>query len=249
MKPNILTVCIVTLTLAAAVSARPVKMHAESGISGPEITLTDKEIKDDFYISGISDELFERIRGKSYKDDCPVPPDDLRYLHVLHVDAEGNTLEGELICNREIAEDLLEIFRELYEAQYPIEKIRLVDEYDADDETSMTADNTSSFNYRKISHSSRISKHGLGLAIDINPLYNPSTKSVNGEWICEPPDAWAYLDRNADFPYKIVEGDLLHTLFKEHGYRWGGDWVRQKDYQHFEVPDDKVRELYPGMGY
>lgn len=248
MKKLILS--ILTAVLAAVIFTGSVQVKADDAKKAVSDTASAVQEPDgDFYITEITDGIFSRISGKSYKDDCPVPLKDLRYLHVCHVDAEGNTLEGELICNREIAEDLLEIFRELYEAGYPIEKIRLVDEYDADDETSMSADNTSSFNYRRISHSSKISKHGMGLAIDINPLYNPSTKAVNGEWICEPPDAWDYLDRSADFPYKIVEGDLLHTLFKEHGYRWGGDWIHQKDYQHFEVPDEKVRELYPGMGY
>ena len=37
-----------------------------------------------FYIEEISDELMERMKGKSFKDDCSVPREDLRYLHVLH---------------------------------------------------------------------------------------------------------------------------------------------------------------------
>ena len=226
------------LSAFLVVLAFPVIMQADA--------LEEKEAAQDFYISEITDDIFERIKGKSYKDDCTVPLSDLRYLHVLNMDADGETHEGELICNWAIAEDLLEIFEELYEADYPIEKIRLVDEYDAVDESSMADNNTSSFNFRYISHSSRVSKHGLGLAIDINPLYNPSTKAVDGDWICEPDNGWAYLDRDAEFPYKIDEDDLCLKLFREHGFRWGGDWVHQKDYQHFELPDDAVEELYPG---
>jgi len=142
MKSYIPAAGLLALALTAGVSAKPVKISAASQESACENVPEDKEITDDFYITEITDELFERIRGKSYKDDCRVPLEDLRYLHVCHTDAEGNTLEGELICNRAIAEDLLEIFRALYEARYPIEKIHLVDEYDADDETSMTANNT-----------------------------------------------------------------------------------------------------------
>ena len=55
------------------------------------------------------------MQGKSYKDDCTIPRDDLRYIHVLHKNIEGETLEGEMVCSKLIAEDLLEIFRELYE--------------------------------------------------------------------------------------------------------------------------------------
>ncbi len=106
----------------------------------------------DFYAAEIDDVIFSRIKGKSYKDDCTVPLKDLRYLHVLHVGFDGETHEGELICNTSIAADLLDIFKKLYEAGYQIEKIRLVDEYNADDELSMRDNNSSCFNFRFISH-------------------------------------------------------------------------------------------------
>ena len=153
---------------------------------------------------------------------------------MLHVGLDGETHEGELIVNYHIAEDVLDILRRLYEAKYPIEKIRLVDEYGADGELSMEDNNSSSFNFRFISHTTRVSKHGLGLAVDINTLYNPYTKVVDGERIIEPAAGAPYLDRDADFPYKIERGDLCYNLFISHGFEWGGDWPDRKDYQHFE---------------
>ena len=135
--------------------------------------------------------------------------------------------------------------RQLYEANYPIERIRLVDEYDADDERSMEDNNSSSFNFRFISHTTRVSKHGLGLAVDINTLYNPYTKTVDGERIVEPVTGEPYLDREADFPYKIDHDDLCFKLFTEHGFEWGGDWEDRKDYQHFEIPTSLIEEWYP----
>ena len=200
---------------------------------------------DEFYVTEITDELFDRIYGKSFKTDCTVPRDDLRYLHLLHVDLDGKTHEGEMIVNYHIADAVLDIFRELYEAKYPIEKIRLVDEYDADDETSMRDNNSSSFNFRFISHTTRVSKYGLGLAIDINTLYNPYTKVVDGERIIEPATGEPYLDRDADFPYKIDHDDLAYKLFTEAGFEWGGDWTDRKDYQHFEIPTDVIESWYP----
>ena len=189
---------------------------------------------DAFYAIPIPDEIFAKMQGKSYKDDCTIPRDNLRYIHVLHKNIEGETLEGEMVCSKLIAEDLLEIFRELYEQSYPIEKMRLIDEYDANDELSMTDNNSSCFNYRTISHTNKISKHGLGVAVDINTLYNPYTKVVDGERIIEPAAGAPYLDRDADFPYKIERGDLCYNLFISHGFEWGGDWPDRKDYQHFE---------------
>lgn len=200
---------------------------------------------DSFYMTEITDEIFARIWGKSFKENCTLPREDLRYLHVLHKDLDGNEHEGEMIVNKHIAGDVLEILRRLYEADYPIEKIRLVDEYGADDEASMEDNNSSSFNFRFISHTTRVSKHGLGLAVDINTLYNPYTKTVDGKRIVEPLTGEPYLDRSADFPYKIDENDLCYRLFIEHGFEWGGAWSDRKDYQHFEIPDEKIAEWYP----
>lgn len=199
----------------------------------------------DFYISDITDDVFARIKGKSFKDECTLSREDLRYLHVLHKDKDGNVHEGEMIVNKHIAEDVLDILRELYENNYPIERMKLVDEYNAEDELSMEDNNSSSFNFRLISHTTRISKHGLGLAVDINTLYNPYTKIVDGKRIVEPVTGEPYLNREASFDYKIVKGDPCYNLFIKHGFEWGGEWTDRKDYQHFEVPDSKVAEWYP----
>lgn len=200
---------------------------------------------DYFYITEITDEIFARIYGKSFKEDCTLPREDLRYLHVLHKDLDGKDYEGEMIVNKHIAEDVLDILKQLYEANYPIDKIRLVDEYNADDEASMEDNNSSAFNFRFISHTTKVSKHGLGLAVDINTLYNPYTKIVDGERIVEPINGEPYLDRNANFPYKIDENDLCYKLFIKHGFEWGGAWEDRKDYQHFEIPTEKIAEWYP----
>ena len=225
-----LAVCMILSTVAAG---------------GTKSAEAEEQEADLFYISPITDEIFARIRGKSFKDDCTLPREDLRYLHVLHTDLNGETHEGEMIVNYHIAEDVLEIFRQLYAAEYPIEKICLVDEYDADDEASMEDNNSSSFNFRFISHTTRVSKHGLGLAVDINTLYNPYTKIVDNERIIEPVTGEPYLDRDADFPYKIDHEDLCFRLFTERGFEWGGDWEDRKDYQHFEIPTDLIEEWYP----
>lgn len=230
-----------TESAADSTSATP---KDESSVDSSESDINSITPKDDiglaaasddaFYAIPIPDEIFAKMQGKSYKDDCTIPRDDLRYIHVLHKNIEGETLEGEMVCSKLIAEDLLEIFRELYEQSYPIEKMRLIDEYDANDELSMTDNNSSCFNFRTISHTNKISKHGLGIAVDINTLYNPYTKVVDGERIIEPAAGAPYLDRDADFPYKIERGDLCYNLFISHGFEWGGDWPDRKDYQHFE---------------
>jgi hypothetical protein len=170
------------------------------------------------------------MQGRSFPVGCSIPRSDLRYLRVLHYDAGGQVQQGELVCNKAIAQDLIDIFHQLYHAHYPIERMRLIDDYDADDEQSMRANNTSCFCFRAISGSHKLSKHAQGLAIDINPLYNPYQKGAK----VQPANARRYCNRAASFPYKIEKGDLLYRLFVSHGFSWGGSWRSLKDYQHFE---------------
>ena len=193
-----------------------------------------------FYSAEINEKIFARIDGKSYKKNCPLPLDVLRYLHVLHKDLSGETHAGELICNVRIAEPLLDIFQKLYTENYPIEKIRLIDEYDADDELSMRDNNSSCFNFRFVSHTNRISLHGYGLAVDINPLYNPYIKTVDGQKIIAPANSVEFEDRTKNFAHKIDEDNLCVKLFAEHGFLWGGNcWEDEKDYQHFFIDNSR----------
>lgn len=202
-------------------------------LSGTELVSAD--LSGFFTSVSIDSTVFARMSGRSYKEGCPVPVEDLRYLRVLHRDLSGRTIVGEMVANKSIADDLLEIFRALYDAGYPIERMRLIDDYDADDEASMEANNSSCFNFRPKAHMSAVSKHAYGEAVDINPLYNPYYRvTAAGARIVEPASGEPYVDRAADFPYKIERGDLCHRLFLEHGFHWGGSWTRSKDYQHFE---------------
>ena len=187
-----------------------------------------------FYYEDIPDSIVSKITDVSYPHDCKIPLDDLRYCVINYVDFDGATQIGEMICNKAIADDVMEIFHELYENDYQIESIKLIDEFGADDNTSMEANNTSCFNYRPIGNGHKLSKHAQGLAIDINPLYNPQIKYKNGKTIIAPAVSSEYADRSASFPYKIDKEDLAYKLFKEHGFTWGGNWNSSKDYQHFE---------------
>lgn len=151
---------------------------------------------------------------------------DIVTLQIPHYDKDGKPTTGTLECNKSIAKDLQEIFAELYKAKYSIERMRPASEYGGDDDKMMDANNTSCYNYRVMTGSkNKLSKHALGLAIDINPLYNPYVKGN----IVKPAAGRKY----AKNP-QIKKGDLIYRLFKQHGFRWGGEWRTLKDYQHFE---------------
>ena len=219
--------------------------------SNPERTT----YKEGFYYEPLSEEIISRITGISYpitendkdtlaveavnivssKEEIQISYDQLCYVSVLHYNFHGTERTGELICNKAIAQDLVEIFYELYRNEYQIEQIRLIDEYNGDDTLSMQDNNTSCFNYRVVDGTSNLSKHALGLAIDINPFFNPYVVYKNdGATYISPQGGEAYADRSKDFAYKIDENDLCYQLFKEHGFIWGGNWNSCKDYQHFQ---------------
>lgn len=190
---------------------------------------------DGFYYEPISNEVFKRISGISYPVDCTVSLDELRYVGLKYVDFNGEIQTGELICNKALAQDMVEIFYELCTNDYRIESVKLVDEFGGDDTASMLANNTSCFNYRVVEGTTRLSNHAYGRAIDLNPFYNPYvTYNKDGTTNISPEGSEAYADRSASFPYKIDENDLAYKLFKEHGFKWGGNWNNSKDYQHFE---------------
>lgn len=219
-----------------AATAGPTMVYAP-GDTVPASYLRAHDAAMFFSVSEIPDAVFRRMQGKSYPKNCVVPRSDLRYLTCLHTTADGHTLVGEMVLHCSIATKVLGIFRQLYDARYPIERMRLVDEFGADDEQSMTANNTSGFCYRTVSGSGKVSKHGRGMAVDINPLYNPCRRTLkSGAVKVEPAAGKPYVDRTKKHKYMLQPGDLCHRLFTAAGFRWGGAWRTLKDYQHFEMP-------------
>lgn len=205
--------------------------------------------KEGFYYEPLSNDLISYITGITYPalpseasentlnvgEQNDISYADLRYVHIVHYDFDGNLAEGELICHNFIAEDLLEIFYDLYASEYQIEKVTLIENYNGDDTASMADNNTSCFNYRMVDGTKSLSKHALGLAVDINPLYNPYIRyDKKGGQTVSPVEGEAYADRTVSFPYKIDPDDLCYRLFTEHGFTWGGNWNSSKDYQHFQ---------------
>ena len=188
-----------------------------------------------FAAEPIPDGVWQRMQGKTYKENPYIGRDDLRHIRALHWDYDNQMHVGEMIVNKEIADRVVSILRQLFDAKYPIQRMLLPDVYDADDETQMRDNNSSSFCYRAIAGSSKLSKHARGLAIDINTLYNPYYKGRDdGTRFIQPATAADYCDRTWDFPYKIDHDDLCFRLFTEAGFEWGGDWTSCKDFQHFE---------------
>lgn len=193
------------------------------------------EYKKGFTSEDLPQSIIKKIKGKSYPQKCDYPMDNLAYLKVKYYGFDKKVKTGELIVNKSIALSTLKVFYELYKAKYQIEKIKLIDEYDANDDLSMADNNSSAFNYRFIDGTTTVSDHSYGLAIDINPLYNPYVRSNFGDRNILPTNGAKYADRNKRFAHKIKKGDVCYNAFTKNGFKWGGEWDDPVDYQHFYI--------------
>lgn len=191
-----------------------------------------REEKTIFTSSPIPENVYQKMIGNSIpitsKDKVKI--EDLSYLKITYWGFDEESHIGEMIVSKKVAGEVLDIFKEVYEKKYPIEKIKLIDEYKADDEKSMEDNNSSAFCYRKIANTNKLSKHSLGTAIDINPFYNPY---IVGKRI-SPVSASIYANRKIVKKGTIAKGDALYNAFIKRGWTWGGEWKEKKDYQHFE---------------
>ena len=186
--------------------------------------------------------VYNRIYGQSYVENDYIALSDLRYLKMLHVNFDGEYQVGEMIVNKAVASDVMEIFETLCSEGYQIEKMYLIDNYWTGDATgsdwnSIDHNNTSCFCYRPATGSSKLSKHSYGLAIDINPQYNPYVSiQDDGSYKFSHDNAADYVyNRSSDMPHVITTSDRAYELFTAYGWTWGGSWSNPKDYQHFQI--------------
>ena len=180
-------------------------------------------------VAPIDDALAQRMHA-SWREGCPVPLADLRYVTVTYVDFDGAAHQGELVVHADQAAGIVDVFRALFAAGYPIRSMRLVDDFGADDDASMAADNTSAFNCRAITGGTAWSEHAYGRAIDVNPVENPYVRGGRAA----PPAGAEFVERTAA-PGVILPDDAVVRAFAAAGWRWGGYWDDPIDYQHFST--------------
>lgn len=166
----------------------------------------------------------------SWRPGCPVPPEDLRRLSLTYLGFDGQTHAGSLVVHASVSREIVEVFRRLYEAEFPIRRMEPVDVYGGSDDASTAADNTSGFNCRDAvsSGAPHLSAHAYGRAIDVNPVENPYV--LKGTVL--PPLGAPYADRAVVRQGMAVRGGELVAAFAAVGWSWGGRWA-SPDYQHF----------------
>ncbi len=172
----------------------------------------------------------EDVAARStWQPECPVTLEDLRYVTVSFWGFDERAHTGELIVNATVADDIVEVFRRLWESRFPIEEMRVVRAEELDFPPTGDGNNTTAFVCRPIRGGATWSQHAYGLAVDVNPFHNPYLK---GDRVL-PELATAYLDRTDVRPGMVFAGDPVGTAFADIGWAWGGDFRTLADYMHF----------------
>ncbi|MFD3696306.1 M15 family metallopeptidase [Streptomyces sp. NPDC058646] len=172
------------------------------------------------------------VLGPTYRPGCPVGPERLRLIRMNHWGFDGTVHRGELVVHERAVRPLLQVFGKMFEAKFPLRRMRPVAAYGGDDARSMADDNTSAFNCRQVTgDGARRSRHAYGDAVDIGPLENPY---VDRRGTVRPPAGRAHLRRDRPVPGMIRQGDAVTRAFEEVGWHWGGRWSNP-DYQHFSA--------------
>ncbi len=177
-------------------------------------------------IGPIPDDVLAR---SSWTEECPVAVTELAYVTVSHVGFDGAFHTGEIIVNVAVADDIVEVFRSLHDARFPIEQMRVITKEEIDAPPTGDWNDTTSFVCRPAVGSGSWSRHAYGLAIDINPFHNPYVKAD----LVLPELASAYLDRDDVRSGMIAPGDAVTEAFAAIGWEWGGNWRTLKDWMHF----------------
>jgi hypothetical protein len=169
------------------------------------------------------------IARSTWKKGCPVTATHLSWIQLTFVGFDSARHTGELLVNSSVASDIVEVFRQLYAARFPIEEMRITRADELDAPPTGDGNDTGAFNCRPVRGATTYSQHAYGLAIDVNPFQNPYTK---GEVVL-PELASAYLDRGWVRPGMIEPDGPAVTAFASIGWTWGGTWHSLKDLQHF----------------
>jgi len=161
------------------------------------------------------------------------PQDIINQLVLINVDyysTDNKLHRGQLLLNRSIEKDIIAIFDSIKVWRFPIVQVIPIVAFNWDDNLSMAANNTSSFCYRKVAGTDNLSRHAEGMAIDINPFFNPM--------IWKPP----YENRPVKPANAQYNKEAPGTLYREHPvvqeflkrkFVWGYNFSRYYDIHHF----------------
>jgi hypothetical protein len=167
----------------------------------------------------------------TWEPGCPVGPRDLAWLRVTFWGFDARRHTGELLVNALVARQVDQVFRELWEARFPMEQVVIVESIDEEAPPTGDGNGTGGFVCRAVTGGSSYSQHAYGLAVDVNTFQNPYAS----DGLVIPERASAYLARAQVRPGMVTADGPVVAAFRAIGWEWGGDWTTLKDYQHFSA--------------
>jgi hypothetical protein len=199
----------------------------------PTVNLLDPPESEEFVgtVGPIPPDVLHR---STWREECPVGIDELSYLVVTFFGFDGELHTGEVITNARYGEQMVEVFRTIYEQRFPLEQVRVITYPELDAPPTGDWNDTTSFVCRPVvARDSGWSMHAYGLAIDLNPFHNPYLRDE----VVVPELASAYTERSDIRPGMIHPDDpasvAIIDAFAAMGWEWGGNWQTLKDWMHF----------------
>ena len=169
------------------------------------------------------------VRRSTWRPGCPVAATDLAWVRVAFWGFDGQRHTGELLVNRTVAEDVVQVFGVLYRTRFPQEQLGIVRSWDPDAPSTGDGNGTGAFVCRPTTGATYFSQHAYGLAIDLNPFQNPYARGD----VVLPELASSYLDRSRVRAGMITADGPVVRAFARIGWEWGGAWRSSRDYMHF----------------
>jgi len=187
------------------------------------VTQTKKEVKDNAIVD--CNYTFE---GAVYGTKAPNQIiRELQLIDVLYYSTDGKLHKGQIITNKVLTDELREIFAFMLKTKFHVAHVIPVVKYNWNDNLSMLDNNSYSFCYRNAS----FSKHASGMAIDINPYFNPVHWKKGYE-------------NRLDKPIGAIRDTTVNgTFYSSHpvvqefirlGFMWGHNFKAKYDNHHFE---------------
>jgi hypothetical protein len=168
----------------------------------------------------------DNMNGRSWREVCPVPLDDLVSIHLNYVGFDDAVHDGVLVIHRRLAKETVEIFGELFAAHFPIERMQPYEDFPIAE--SEASNDSAGFYCRPAEDNPKVfSSHAYGISVDLNPMTNPYHDLRTG-WS----PAGANGDRNRSSLGLLNAQSEIVRIFMRHGWIWGG-LLDPPDYMHF----------------
>ena len=191
-------------------------------------------------------------------------------LRVFYFGTDLKLHQGQVVVHEALAKDVSDLFEMVVSARLPIGSVIPVSanqftsrDYSSareftpwwDDYLSMEANNSSSFNYRRIitpsGEKKPLSLHGIGMALDINPVHNPCygeplfhdketfSKEAAAGYRAKLPSNGTY---DPEHSASMTSRHPIVQFLTERGWTWGGRWGDPLDYHHFQKVPEHLKD-------